>query len=66
MLDKTNLSLSLASLDRFGERNARIMRAREAQYHAHHCLVVDINLAWFERMWDTPDVAVCLGRFDRD
>ena len=49
--------------ERFGERNARIMRERIAQHDDAQLLMLDVNHDWFTRMWDTPDVAMCLGRY---
>jgi hypothetical protein len=45
--------------------NQRIMARRAVLAFATHLLDTTVNHAWRVRAWQTPDVAVCLGRFDR-
>lgn len=49
----------------FEGRNAEIMRFRAIQWHETMIEALEANLAWRGRMWRTPDVAPCLGRYMR-
>lgn len=48
---------------RFGERNAMIMRDRYNQRFYELNLMEVVGLDWHDRMWQTPDVAMCVGRY---
>jgi hypothetical protein len=43
--------------------NKRIMRHRAALASATRAMALQANREWFARAWQTPDVAVALGRF---
>jgi hypothetical protein len=45
------------------DRNAQIMEWRILQRALEQELVARVNAEWFWRMWQTPDVAMCLGRY---
>lgn len=44
-------------------RNRAIMIARLENRIAELDAMLDANKAWHGRMWRTPDVAPCLGRY---
>jgi hypothetical protein len=44
--------------------NQRIMAHRARLASATRALTWQTNDEWFARMWRTPDVGMCLGRYD--
>lgn len=69
MLDrtKTRVNSLLATIDSFGERNCRILAWRHMQRLESKRLAWEVNAEWHDRAWNTPDMAMCLGRhYTRD
>jgi hypothetical protein len=46
------------------DRNTKIMIYRLENRIRELELMLELNHDWRMRMWDTPDVAMCLGRYD--
>lgn len=54
---------TIAFIDALGERNASLIAWRHVQRLEERDLALQVNHTWFERMWATPDMAMCLGRY---